>query len=378
MATGLTAGVARSRMAARARTGGAPPFLVADAFSPPSIDVKQFTFFCAILFYVSPPFFAKTSRVWTVSGPADRSCGCRFDGHDATVTVEFINSSLAFQNSATVNGYNVTGDVAISVAVPVYWSLHEGLCFCCKWDGCSGTARISATVGINVQVACVECAIKADISNIAYTPMTVVKSYNPSSDCSPDHFQDLMNNLKPGLPTATTAGLYEAFGSLTELQRRVTCGCVEVCPMGSNINGSFATVINTTLTVAEVAGQVVVTGNHTAAQVPAVQLSVCQNCTSATFYGQGPMIQAAIVNATQAAVSSKMSAEASSFNVPVVVQPFPSHPIYYGGSLLSSFVHFPTSSLSRFLLVLRQLGMPPLQPLTMALLSAVVGQICRP
>eukprot|EP00037_Helgoeca_nana_P025038 m.269263 g.269263 ORF g.269263 m.269263 type:complete len:1965 (-) comp26830_c0_seq2:1544-7438(-) len=258
-------------------------------------------------------------------------------GNDASVTIAFDNTSLRFAPATdpSINGFEATGDFTVDVSVPVYYKIWEGWCLCCSTSCGPSPLHASASVTLSVLVECDRCAIKKEISSIKYTPTVTLLHYESEANCDEllGHDAGLLDKInllvKPAIKPTTEAGLYVAFGSLTEQQQRVTCGCVEICPTGSNINGSFITELHTTLSVAENAGNIIVTGNRTNATVPNITLSVCENCPSATFYGQGPVIQAAIVSATQTAVSTEMSQEAKSFNVPVVIQPFPSHPIFY-------------------------------------------------
>eukprot|EP00037_Helgoeca_nana_P028129 m.328272 g.328272 ORF g.328272 m.328272 type:complete len:645 (-) comp27687_c0_seq8:4188-6122(-) len=256
-----------------------------------------------------------------------------FAGTSASVSVTFDDSTLSFSSpSADFNGYLVEGDIKVSVRVPVSLTIKAAL-FCTGVHRCSGSASISGRAHVSIKVNCVSCAIRGGESSVKFTPTVDITSYTPDSSCGGTYFQKYFGDLESSIQNYLLAQLALTLNGLNEAQLRTSCGCVEVCPMPSSLNGSFTTDVQTTLTVADPARKLVVTGNDTVATVPnaSVNLHVCG--PSADFYGQWPFIESSVVSALQTAVSRNMADEARSFNVPVVVQPFPQRPIFYSYSL---------------------------------------------
>lgn len=197
----------------------------------------------------------------------------------------------------------------------------------------SGNAVVEGTVRVRLTVECQRCAIKSETDSVITYPSNNLTAtflnYNPSCDCEEKYFDEFMDESKETIESGLQAKIFNELSSLDDVDKRSTCGCVVVCPPGSYLNGSFDTYLSANLHIKQEHNQLIVQSTNTTAIIPASNnnLSVCPH--TGNFYGQSAFVENTIKNETQTNIQQILKNETQSFNIPTVIRPFPSYPIYF-------------------------------------------------
>lgn len=243
----------------------------------------------------------------------------------AEVQTGWDTSSLTFALGAAYNGYSFGVDLLLVVNyMRAHYRARLGFpAGCSPLTSCDDDhVTMTSRIHLDVEVECNQCGIQGKPSTVQYRPkVTFPTGIRAITSCGKVEgtLQDVANSFAQTSPAAIELALIGYLSKLSSTEQAVTCGCVEICPSnapGSWLNGSFQTIVQTTVAVDMIDGQAKFTATDTSAEVPdPVKVSFCG--PSANFYGQEENIRNQIVTGIQNTVASQLAGQASSASMPI-------------------------------------------------------------
>ena len=184
---------------------------------------------------------------------------------------------------------------------------------------------------------CLACPLRGlSPVNIRYNTTAVLGPFSHNVCCSFGEGDVLLTAIQNDLAVETQQLLQDYVDQQSDQQKMLTCGCAIACPNSTNptargtMSGTFTSTLTTVLHMTDDptnAQPLVVTSNSsTATAIFDGPLSVCGG--DGDFYGNGDEVESVVTESLKNALSDRVAAEATSFNPPTIIQPFPSYPIF--------------------------------------------------
>ena len=240
---------------------------------------------------------------------------------------------------APKTSYIASINVSVSISVPlVTQGCAKISTFGCHCEGKqSGSAEATGLITVSVMPDCLACPLRGlSPVNIRYNTTAVLGPFSHNVCCSFGEGDVLLTAIQNDLAVETQQLLQDYVDQQSDRQKMLTCGCAIACPNSTDpaargtMSGTFTSTLTTVLHVADdptnAQPLVVKSNSSTATAVFNGPLSVCGG--DSDFYGNGDAVESAVTESLKTALSDRVAAEATSFNPPTIIQPFPSYPIF--------------------------------------------------